>query len=74
MTVVDAATVTGLVVVLPGLAVAQARALRGVLIPRLPAYASSARDAGASGGLVHRGGGVGSGCARPSASSPWLPA
>jgi membrane protease YdiL (CAAX protease family) len=42
VTVVDAVTVVVLLVVLPAFAVAQARALRGVVIPRLPAYASSA--------------------------------
>jgi membrane protease YdiL (CAAX protease family) len=42
VTVVDAVTVAVLLVVLPGFAVVQARALRGVVIPRLPAYASSA--------------------------------
>ncbi|MCG6957682.1 MAG: CPBP family intramembrane metalloprotease [Gemmatimonadetes bacterium] len=42
MTAVDAVTVAALLMVLPGFAVAQARALQGVVIPRLPAYASSA--------------------------------
>jgi membrane protease YdiL (CAAX protease family) len=42
VTVVDAVTVTVLLVVLPGFALAQARALRSVTVPRLPAYASSA--------------------------------
>lgn len=42
MTSIDAVTLTLLMVVLPVLALAQAKALRGVLVPRLPAYASSA--------------------------------
>jgi membrane protease YdiL (CAAX protease family) len=42
MPLLDAVTVAVLLVALPALAVAQARALRGSRIPRLPAYASSA--------------------------------
>jgi membrane protease YdiL (CAAX protease family) len=42
VTAVDTGTVVALLVVLPGFALAQARALRGVTVPRMPAYASSA--------------------------------
>lgn len=42
MSFLDTATLVALVLVMPGMAVVQARALRGVRIPRLSAYASSA--------------------------------
>jgi membrane protease YdiL (CAAX protease family) len=42
MRALDAGTLVVLLVALPGLAVVQARALRSVHLPRMPAYASSA--------------------------------
>ncbi len=42
MSVLDTATLVALLLVMPGMALVQARALQGVHIPRLSAYASSA--------------------------------